>query len=61
MVVATDVTAEILWHSTELILIAGGGGGNTIDPDDEITWCTELEEFCCCRFENIFNGLVGWW
>lgn len=59
MVVATDVTAELLLDTIVGIAIAGGGGGRTIEPDDEIAWCNKFEEFCCCRFENIVNGLVS--
>jgi len=36
MVVATDVTAELLLDTIVGIAIAGGGGGRTIGPDDEI-------------------------
>lgn len=38
IVVATDVTAELLllFDTIEEIAIAGGGGGRTIEPDDEI-------------------------
>lgn len=59
MVVATDATAELLLDTIVGIAIAGGGGGRTIVPDDEIFWCNKFEEFCCCRFENIFDGLVN--
>lgn len=61
MVVATDVTAKLLllFDAIEERAIAGGGGGKTIEPDDEIVWCNKFEEFCCCRFENIVDGLVS--
>lgn len=59
MVVATDVTAELLLDTIVGIAIAGGGGGRTTGPDDEIFWCNKFEEFCCCRFENIVDGLVN--
>jgi len=36
MVVATDVTAELLLDTIVGIAIAGGGGGRTTGPDDEI-------------------------
>lgn len=59
MVVATDVTVKLLLLVIEERAIAGGGGGRTIEPDDEIVWCNKFEEFCCCRFENIVDGLVS--
>jgi len=36
MVVATEVIAELLLDTIVGIAIAGGGGGRTIEPDDEI-------------------------
>lgn len=59
MVVATEVIAELLLDTIVGIAIAGGGGGRTIEPDDEIVWCNKFEEFCCCRFENIVDCLVN--
>lgn len=59
MVVDTDVVAELLLDTIVGIAIAGGGGGRIIEPDDVIVRCIKFEELCCCRFENIVDGLIS--
>jgi len=59
MEVATDVVAELLLDTIVGIAIAGGGGGRAIPLDVVIVSCIKFGGFCCCRFENIVDGLVS--